>query len=148
MPGKEVYFQIHMTFTVLLLCVRFLVCLIRGKRSNYLEVHWLHKDGHSCIFEPLGSAQRILSLVPWFHKCQSIFGRYFLHTYKNARQRASNTHTAHSPSLFSETSKTHLPLKVHLVFFLIPCGLGLDLQRHWTCSRGGQDCKRAENSQP
>lgn len=40
MPGKGIYFQIHMPFTVSLLCIRFLVCQVGGELSNYYEVNW------------------------------------------------------------------------------------------------------------
>lgn len=108
----------------------------------------LHKDGLSRISESSGSAQLTLHSVPWFHKCPPIFSRYFLCIYQNTRQCASETLTAHSPSLFSETSKMRLPLNVYLVFRLVACGPGLDLQSRWMCSGDEQDRKRAQSSLP
>ena len=81
MPGKGVYFQIHMTFTVPLCCVRFLVCRVGGELRNYYDVNWLHRDGQSCNLGLPGSAKLTGSLVHSFHKRQSISGRYFLSTY-------------------------------------------------------------------
>lgn len=147
MPGKEVYFQIHMTFTVVLLYVRFLVCPLRGKLTM-LKCAGFIRMGSPTSWESSGSAQLTLHSVSWFHKCPPIFGRYFLCIYQNTRQCASETLTAHSPSLFSETSKMRLPLNVYLVFRLVVCGPGLDLQSYCTCSGDEQDRKRARSSLP
>ena len=47
MLGKVVYFQIRMTFTVPLCCIRFLVYQVGGELRNYFKVNCLHKDGQS-----------------------------------------------------------------------------------------------------
>ena len=68
MLGKGVYFQICMTFTVPLCCIRFLVYQVGGELRDYFKVNRLHKDGQSCNFGLPGSAKLTGSLVHSFHK--------------------------------------------------------------------------------
>lgn len=56
MPGKGTEIQIHMIFTVPVLCITFLVCQVGGGLKNDYAENWLHEDGQSHNSGPSDSA--------------------------------------------------------------------------------------------
>lgn len=99
MPGKEVYFQI------LPLCVRFLVCPARGKLVTTLQSAGFRRVGTPAS---LGLRARLTpSSLPWHHKCQSIFSRYFLGICRNPKAVClQHVHCSFSISVLGDLQDT------------------------------------------
>lgn len=76
MSGKGIRFPTHITFTVPLLCVRFVVCQVGGELSYHHGVKWFRKNGQSGNFWLPDSATLTGRLAHWFCKCPSPFGRF------------------------------------------------------------------------